>query len=241
MDTHAEKEKFNELVPHYLAFRQLLGFLGMFLPVILIIGSFLDGCGHLENSISNYYYTALRDFFVVILSAVALFLITYKGYDTTDKWVTSMAGILGLLTAFIPTNYKSGICLPCYNQLESTLINQPNQIIPCPHSTYIGYIHLGCAAAFFLTLAGISIFLFTKKSETDKPTNEKLKRNRIYRICGGIMVFCVLVLVPCFISHSLRDQYDKINLVFWMESVALEAFGFSWIVKGEFLLKDKPV
>jgi hypothetical protein len=100
---------------------------------------------------------------------------------------------------------------------------------------------LTCAASFFLTLAGISIFLLTKTSETGTPTPEKLKRNKVYRVCGYIMIGCILVLIPRFIWPSLQCQYDKMKVIFWMESIALLAFGISWIIKGEFMLKDKPV
>src|ERR1700734_1342688 len=109
MTTPKQMEDNNTLVLHYLKFRQLLGFMGISLPIILIIGSFIFDGGHIETSISNYYYTCLRDVFVVILCAVALFLFAYQGYDKTDKWVTNIAGIFGVTVAFVSTNFKYDI------------------------------------------------------------------------------------------------------------------------------------
>ena len=56
--------------------RQLIGILGMALPILLIIFG-----GDCENepleSISHYYYTSSGTFFTVILSLVGVFLIIY--------------------------------------------------------------------------------------------------------------------------------------------------------------------
>jgi hypothetical protein len=37
------------------------------------------------------------------------------------------------------------------------------------------------------------------------------------------------------LSQDFMDQYC---VVFWMESVSVWAFGLSWIIKGEVLLRD---
>ncbi len=250
MPTHKEKEDSNALVIHYLAFRQLLGFMGISLPVLLIIGSFIFDGGHIETSISNFYYTCLRDVFVVILCAVALFLFAYQGYDKADKWVTNIAGIFGVTVAFVSTNFKYDITLPCYKllsqrtdsigqllPLKENCICESYTIIPYPHAEYIGYIHLTCAALFFLALAYMSYFQFTKTA--GNPSPQKLKRNILYKTCAIIMAACILGLVPCFVSNSLKLFYDSHKLVFWGESISLWAFGASWLVKGEFIWKDK--
>jgi len=53
------------------------------------------------------------------------------------------------------------------------------------------------------------------------------------------MLFCILALLPGFLfKDSLKPFYDAHKLVFWGESVSLWAFGTSWLVKGEFMLKD---
>ncbi len=228
----------NTLVIHYLTLRQLIGILGILLPVFLIVGSFLTECKHIEASISDFYYTRLRDVFVVTLSAVSLFLFTYKGYDPLDKIMTNLAGVFGLVVAFFPTTFYPGICVPCFSIYPSRV---PAVLLPCYHGMAVGAIHLTAASLFFITLAFISFFLFTKVSETGTPTPQKIVRNRIYRICACIMIGCILLLVPYFTIATVKSHLDRYNLVFWMETIALWAFGTSWLIKGEFILKDKPM
>ena len=70
-------------------------------------------------------------------------------------------------------------------------------------------------------------------------TEQKVKRNVIYYVCGSLMSLVLLVILGRFINIVPADWYDINNMTFWMESLAVEAFGFSWLVKGEFILKDK--
>jgi len=236
------KEDRNDLVINYLTLRRALGWMGIALPFALIAGSFAWNGGHIETSISNYFYTSLRDVFVVTLCAVALFLFTYRGYDQKDRRVTNIAGAFGLITAFVSTNFKCDIVLPACQLTNDAICpaalpgSDAYHIIPVPHAEYIGYIHLGCAAVFFLSLAYMSYFQFTK---TDEPkTQQKRKRNAVYKACGLIILICILLLFPCFIVPQLKEFYDAHKLIFWAESVSLWAFGISWLIKGEFILKD---
>ncbi len=114
------------LVIHYYKLRQLIGVMGISLPILLIIGSYLNHNDSIETSISNFFYTRLRDVFVVTLSAVSLFLFTYKGYDRRDKIAINIAGVLGLIVAFVPTNFQNDICLPCYKLLPWTAASFAN-------------------------------------------------------------------------------------------------------------------
>lgn len=52
------------------------------------------------------------------------------------------------------------------------------------------------------------------------------------------MIICIACIAIGMIwLKTLSKEY---NLVFWFESVALIAFGFSWVTKAEFLyLKDE--
>jgi hypothetical protein len=38
---------------------------------------------------------------------------------------------------------------------------------------------------------------------------------------------------------SLHDKFKSYKPIFWLEFLALEAFGISWLTKGEALLSDK--
>src|SRR5258705_7578897 len=65
----------------YLLMRTLIGFMGLTLPVLLILGDNLladTGPGaSVRGSLSGYYYSGVRDFLVGSLVAIGIFLITY--------------------------------------------------------------------------------------------------------------------------------------------------------------------
>ena len=58
----------------YLMLRQLLGWLGMFLPVSMFVFSQLNGWTPIRTSISSYYFTNAREIFEGIMFAMAFFL-----------------------------------------------------------------------------------------------------------------------------------------------------------------------
>ena len=199
------------LVINYLKLRRYIGYLGMGLPVILMIGvAILDQEeAVIQYSISSYYYTRLGNVFVGILVAVGVFLHAYKGHDKRDNLLASTAAILVVVVALVPTSST--------DHWQET-------------------VHLTSAALFFLILAYFSYFLFTK-TDLKNPGTQKLRRNKIYRICGIAIVAC-LVSIGIF-SSILGDFYYHLKLTFWFEALALWAFGFSWLTKGEAILSDE--
>jgi hypothetical protein len=51
-----------------------------------------------------------------------------------------------------------------------------------------------------------------------------------------VVLICVYYWI---LPESFRQQWGRARPVFWLESIALWAFGISWLVKGETILKDK--
>lgn len=198
--------------------RRLIGILGISLPFVLIFGLGVFGNEEpFQDSISDYYHTGMRDYFVGILCGIGLFLFSYKGYvDHEEKYkykdniVGNIACVLALLVAFCPTS-----------------------------GTFIGKIHLVSAGLFLLTLAIFSLFLFTK-GDTD--TQRKRRRKRIYIWCGSIIVACVALLILYFIiPDSYLTEISKCKPILILEIVALWAFGISWITKGKLFWDDAKV
>ena len=88
------------LLISFLTLRKAIGFLGISIPAVMIIGTFtIGGCTHVQNSISHYYYTVMGDVFVGFLISTGIFLITYKGYDLRDNIVSFLAGIFIICVA----------------------------------------------------------------------------------------------------------------------------------------------
>jgi len=211
------------LIISYLTMRRIIGILGIGLPIIVVLGGFIQNGFVLGTSISSYYYTNMRDFFVGVLSCVGLFLISYKGYERIDHITSDISGILAVGIAFFPTStINYGI-----NKVGIFQLNNKISL----------YFHLIFATLFFLSLAFISIFLFTKH-EGNMLTKEKKKRNLVYIVCGCIILFSIL----CIIVYTLVLQNTFIaNLkpILVFETLSLISFGTSWLVKGETLFKDK--
>ena len=182
--------------------RKSIGWLGILLPAAMITGNYYFGCDSILNSNSEYYYTVTGNLLTGILCAVALFLIAYRGFDSTDHISTSLAGVFALGIAMFPTNdsdpYHCSIIKLAPNCLRSE-------------------VHYIFAALFFIMLAWISLFLFTKSK--GYKTRQKEKRNRIYRICGVVILIAItsIAVYSLFKLHTL----DKYNPIFWLEWIAL--------------------
>ncbi len=219
----------------YKLLRTIVGFLGMTLPIIVVVGAYLiDGQGFL-NSISSYYHTSMRDVLVGILFITAAFMFTYNPEDYPDGYIDNiaayLAGIFAIGTAVFPAAPGKAICT-----VES--VGPSIQILG--FSIEINTLHTIFAAGFFIVLTIFSLFLFTKsKHEKDAGWTPKRKRNLVYIVCGIIMA-ATLILIPIY--YFLRCNYpglQALNLVFWLEFIALLAFGVSWFTKGEkFIFKD---
>jgi hypothetical protein len=165
----------------------------------------------------------MGNFFVGCLCAVGLFLFSYKGYEKKDKIAGKLACLFAVTIAFSPTGG------PDASSACNFLHRNSNSLMSTIHDI--------SAALFFLTLAYFSLFLFTIKS--GNPTDRKLMRNKIYKICGYTILLCILFLCVYFNIKELRVALKDYKPVFVMETIALWAFGFSWLTKGEAILKDK--
>ena len=210
------------IVISYKTLRTLIGILGILLPFICMLGGWWFAKETVQSSISLYYYTNMRDFLVGLLFVVSLFLITYKGTLVIDLVVSTLIGICGLGVSIFP----------CY--IEQCCLHGVGIFQLYPKDSNI--IHLTCAVLFFLLLALNSIFLFTRKQPNETP--EKLVRNKIYITCGIVILICLLGLVisMAFLSPQQRES-SRIFLI--LETIALFAFGTSWLVKGQTIIPDK--
>jgi len=223
-NTQQQDNANQQLVISYLALRRGVGILGVCLPIVMVIGTFfVKDCKTIQPSISDFYYTRMGNFFVGCLCAVGLFLFSYKGYDRKDKIASKLASIFAICIAFFPTGgpEASSGCNYLHRNSDS----------------WVSTVHDITAASFFSILAYFCLFLFTIRSPN--PTPEKLMRNKIYRICGYTIIGCILFLIVYFNVKPLQRTIRWYKPVFILETIALWAFGVSWLTKGEGILKDK--
>ncbi len=120
-----------DLIHSYLALRKAVGWMGILLPFVLMLGLFLFfQADRILKSISQYYHSGMRDVFVGTLCGIALFLFFYRGYRSYwnkinwDLWITNIGAVLAI-----------GIAL-----------------FPAPHNNpidWVGIVHYVCAISFF--------------------------------------------------------------------------------------------
>jgi hypothetical protein len=138
------------LVLSYMQIRRAVGAIGVLLPFVLFVGNKIIGYG-VQPSMSGYYYTPMRNIFVGSLCALAIFLITYDGWDRADTVITDLAGIGTFGTALCPTS----------------------PVHPTGHQAVVGIFHLTFACLTFFLLAVMSL-RFAKRVPT--PSRRCLSR-----------------------------------------------------------------
>lgn len=197
------------------AHRQLIGGVGLVLPVLLWLIAGLRPTGEhpweLLGSVSAYYYTGAVSAFAGMLIALALFLFSYRGYDNKyyrrDRIAASIAGCAGVIVSLFPTRAPTDFLLPCW------------------WTPLTGKIHIYSAAVLFSCFIFFSLFQFplSRAQKTEPLPWDKKLRNVIYISCGVAMVLCMLWVVYA--------EFTGMK-IFWPEALLLEFFAVSWLVKG---------
>ena len=205
------------IVLSYLALRKAVGFVAIGLPFAVALPWWFLG-GHIfEASISCYYYTGMRNIFVGSLCAIAMFMLCCRGYDMYDEIGGIFSAICALGVAFFPTSPG-----PCKVQ----------------RNLNVGNIHWTFAGLLFATLACFCLFLFTMSAQNRILTPRKIQRNRVYKVCGCVIVLSMIMILVLGHFH-ITNLPGGLGSDFFFETTALLAFGFAWLIKGEFILKDQ--
>src|SRR5215467_13881070 len=76
---YPEQKRDKAYTRSYRLIRLVVGFLGIALPIVFIIGEalFLRGSVHVRGSLSEYYHTSMQDIFVGGLCIIGLLLAAY--------------------------------------------------------------------------------------------------------------------------------------------------------------------
>lgn len=210
-----------ETHPHY---RTAIGVLGVTLSPILILGWLLLAA-KVESSISAYYYTHMRDWFVGTLWVIGVFLFFYQyrprqpgqarskresvQTGAADAWLGKIAGLCAVVVALVPTNPP-----PDSKDMPPT----------------IGTLHGVAAAILFICLALFPLLLFSQ-SRT---------RPHVYRAYGWTMIVLVaLVVAYTFSPKSLRLIVAPWQPILVLETLLIVVFGVSWFEKGRELAGRK--
>jgi hypothetical protein len=228
----------------YRNLRKLIGWLGVLLPIVLLIGNyvinhinilnnsfFIDkSCYNIYNptnsfktSISDYYYSTVGELLTGTLCAVAMFMFCYHGhkkrkgeFGLSDNLLTNLIGIFAIGVAVFPTHSET-----CIQDNIRTYLS----------STQIGNIHFILAALFFVSLAAMSIINFRRTDDIN--LFGKRDNHQIYLYCGVAILICIgLIFIYMKWIVGQSEWLDNLRPTFWLEALALISFGFAWLVKG---------
>jgi hypothetical protein len=209
----------------YYTLLKLIGALCISLPLIVVLGGFIQNSFTIQSSLSAYYYTNMRDYLVGFLVGVGLFLITYKGYEKIDDIMANISGICLIGVAIFPsTTFGAEVVKVGIFQIDDNIS---------------GIIHTILACTCFVCLAFICLFLFTKHGN-ENLTKGKTIRNTIYIVCGIVMILGMVFaeLAPAIFTAKVLKSLKPTLL---SETILLFAFGIAWLVKGKAIFKDKDI
>src|ERR1043166_1052269 len=230
----------DEIVVSYLNLRGAIGFVGLGLPFALLLGEaiiqtyFPTALGP-QRSMSEYYYTAMRGVFVGSLCAIGAFLGSYRGeHHPWDRVLALVACVSAIGVALFPCGNSEWAFEAMWEKVLTVL-------------------HFSFAGILFFILATFCVWLFPKyahggpQTKAALPnTSRKPERNFVYHTCG-IVIYSMIAAIGIWKLLTSSNFYPQWNAglvfpwypIYWFEFVAVATFGFSWIVKGHFILPDK--
>ena len=184
----------------YYNLRYGLAVLAFLFPIVLRLG--LPGRVH-PGSISAYYHTSMRNYFVATLVALGVFLVLYRGFSRPESWILNVAGVSVIGVAFLPTGRDGASTDP-----EDTFI--------APH------LHGLCALIAFGCMA-IVIECFGTRTLELIPKTLRSRFRGAYHILAGLMI---ILPIACWILAYKKPEY-----LFIVETVALYVFVAYWFTK----------
>jgi magnesium-transporting ATPase (P-type) len=240
-------ENNNNLIISYLKIRRAIGWLGLLLPFMLLIGNILVNKLNILNSnffiqlscytkpylavdsfkssISHYYYSTVGELFTGVLCAVALFMFCYRGHKLragekglSDNAMANLAGFFALGVVIFPTGAEG-----CIDDNLRIFLS----------STYTGYIHFTFASLFFISLAVMSMVNFRRTAIREQ--FGMMKNHKTFLFCGiGMLVCMFLIFIYSICIEKMNISWlNRANPVFCLEAIALILFGTSWLIKGQ--------
>ncbi|MFS4438767.1 hypothetical protein ACMA5I_11180 [Paracoccaceae bacterium GXU_MW_L88] len=198
-----------------------------------------------SDSISHFYYRALwGDIFVMALAVAGVLLIVFRSDTGIFDHAAFVAGLLLLIVALVPTG-GSG-CASGSQSMEARAFFAYDAAADCAEEAVCeepvtaelefegfapAFIHKAAAIAYLVLLFVLCTFGFTRITDEDKIGGKVVRakriRNAIYRLCGAFMAGAMLFYVASKLGLTSVE-----HPTFWVEFIALIAFGVAWLVKG---------
>lgn len=197
--------------------RLVVGVIGVALPVMLItFDALIFGQSPVRESLSAYYHSGMRDWFVGSLCAIGVGLFTYMGtrIGSFDNWVSTVSGVCAIVVAFFPTQTLFG-------QTPTPLQNKFG--IPLVDTIHVTF------AAIFLALLGLMSLRFGigDGQRLDRTEIQRKAWRSVHFACAAAIWLSIAMIVVIKLANISAPQAILIG-----EIVAIVAFGVSWFSKG---------
>jgi len=197
----------------YLDIRIGIAIIGIVFPFLLWIGGRIYAGLSLQGSMSAYYYTPMRDWFVGLLFATGTFLILYKGFSIAEDWALNVGGALAVGVAIFPMPLEQG-------------------------KEWIT-LHGFCAIGLFLCMAFVALFCAGDTldliKDTKIPSPEKVIA-RLKRLYQGLGIAMILAIAAAYLLNTALNTGRS---TFWVEAAGILFFGAYWLVKSEELRRTQ--
>ena len=202
------KAKIKEKARSSLLHRNVLGGLGMLLPVISIIGGLF-----VRNKPESWWYSISVTYYItpalsIILGACGIFLLCYRSYEKIDTIINVLSVIFAFGVVLFPCENPYGIEYVGFFQIPVGVSN---------------VIHCASAMLLFALLSYNIGWLFTK--------GQNQLNNKIYKVCAWAMI-CIMALFVILSIVRVCGLNIPGFLTMIVEAMLLLIFGFAWLVKG---------
>ncbi|GIJ00447.1 hypothetical protein CLV28_1831 [Sediminihabitans luteus] len=207
----------------YLYLRLTIGVVGLLLPVVLVLGELLwrePGDPLVRGSLSAYYHSGMRDWFVGSLLVVAAFLVAYLwSFRDWDSRISTAAGILAVIVAFCPTS--GGPLTPVQQALGEQALAR---------------VHI-VAAAVFIVLLGVLSALYgwrAGRRPATVPGRSPAFWRALHWSAAGVIAAAVLgvAVVRLLQATGVLGAFERDRVLLVAEWAAVWAFSVSWLAKG---------
>lgn len=187
----------------YFTLRVGVVLLSFALPLVLLVYSLANFGGLVVGSMSAFYGSVMRDWFVGILWAIGFFLLNYKGFSALEDWLLNFAGICAVLVAMTPCN--------CWG--DASLAK----------STW----HTVFAVAFFICMASVCLFCASDTITLLPKAADRDRFKRAYLSIALLLALSPLAAVATAYFAGARD-----SRVFFIEWFAVWMFAAYWATKS---------
>jgi hypothetical protein len=185
----------------------IVGIAVAFPPLLWIGGCWVYKVG-LQNSLSAYYATGMRDWFVGVLFSVAACLFAYKGLSDREDYLLNGAAIFAVLTAVNPFCWR-----PSWWFLGKDV---------SPHDVF--------AVTFFVMIALACWLCQDDSLNLGLAPPERQRAYRLKYTTIGIALVAFPILAVLLNAGVLRRPFG--SSVFWVEAAAIWVFAFYWYTKS---------